>query len=271
VNTVSEMEKTTALNIQDLSFDYGGDPVLDHVSFSIQQGDYVALIGPNGVGKTTLLKILLGILSPREGAVLLHNEPVQSYRSIERAKQIAYVSQHPALSFPLTVFELVSLGRYPHSNRFERGETDNKAIEEALALTDSAHLRDRKFTTLSGGEKQKVLISRALAQSMKILLMDEPTVHLDLYYQLQILKTLKNLCVGRQSIVIAVLHDINLATFFADKAILLRSGKIHAFGTVQDVVNEKNIQDVFGVEMTAREDEKTGSRYFLPRGPLVSK
>ena len=106
---------------------------------------------------------------------------------------------------------------------------------------------------------------------MKILLMDEPTVHLDLYYQLQILKTLKNLCVGRQSIVIAVLHDINLATFFADKAILLRSGKIHAFGTVQDVVNEKNIQDVFGVEMTAREDEKTGSRYFLPRGPLVSK
>ena len=118
------MENTTALNIQDLSFDYGGDPVLDHVSFSIQQGDYVALIGPNGVGKTTLLKILLGILSPREGAVLLHNEPVQSYRSIERAKQIAYVSQHPALSFPLTVFELVSLGRYPHSNRFERGETD---------------------------------------------------------------------------------------------------------------------------------------------------
>ncbi len=265
------MQSTTALNIQDLSFNYDGNPVLDHVSFSIQQGDYVALIGPNGAGKTTLLKILLGILSPREGKVLLNNEPVHSYRPIERAKQIAYVSQHPALSFPLTAFELVSLGRYPHSNRFERGETDSREVEEALDLTDSAHLRDRKFATLSGGEKQKVLISRALAQSRNILLMDEPTVHLDLYYQLQILKTLKKLCIDRQSIVIAVLHDVNLVSFFADKAILLRSGKIHAFGTVQEVVNEKNIRDVFGVEMIAREDEETGSRYFLPRGPLVSK
>lgn len=259
------------LEIHALRFGYDSKPVLEDVSFSIRDGEFVALIGPNGSGKTTLLKILLGLLVPERGAVLLDREPIGSFAPVERAKKIAYVSQQPASSFPLTVLELVSLGRYPHARRFHNSAGDDRAVDDALALTDSLPFKNRSFSALSGGERQKVLIARALAQTRRILLLDEPTVHLDLYYQLQILRTLKKLCVERRSTVVAVLHDLNLVSLFADKALMLGAGKIQAYGSVGDVVNEKNIQEVFGVAMTARMDEPLGIRYFLPRDPLADK
>ncbi len=265
------MEQQAVIKIQNLSFGYEEELALKDVSLSVHAGDFLALIGPNGSGKTTLLKMLLGILAPQQGTVLLYDKAPESYQPKERAKRIAYVSQQPAASFPLTVFELVSLGRYPYSVRFARKTNETTAVAEALALTDSAHLKDRKFTTLSGGEKQKVLISRALAQSMGILLLDEPTVHLDLYYQLQILKTLKWLCVERRTTVVAVLHEVNLVSLFADQVVMLRRGKIHACGAVRETMTEENIEAVFGVAMTAKEDGGAGGRYFVPRDSLVAK
>jgi iron complex transport system ATP-binding protein len=262
------METKIAVEARNLSFGYENGLALANISFSVGEGELVALIGPNGSGKTTLLKILLGFLHPNSGTVALFNAPLSSYAPKERARQISYVSQQPVLNFPLTVFELVALGRYPYAPRFGLSGVDRSAVENALERTASKQIAARRFNALSGGEQQKVLIARALAQSARVLLLDEPILHLDLYYQLQILAALKRLCAHERSTIIAVLHDVNLVSLFADKALLLNDGKLRAFGPVSEVVNEDNIKDLLGVDMKPAEDLETGARYFLPRNPL---
>lgn len=269
--TVFNMEPPTAIETRGVSFAYANGLALTDITFAIGEAELVALIGPNGSGKTTLLKIILGFLRPSSGTVALYNQPLSSFAPKELAKQIAYVSQQPVSSFPLTVFELVALGRYPHSSRFGSSSADLLAVEAALNHTDAKHLGARNFTTLSGGEQQKVLIARALAQTARILLLDEPTLHLDLYYQLQILAALKRLCVEQRVTVITVLHDVNLVSLFADKALLLSAGTLRAFGPVSEVVNETNIREILDVDMKATEDGETGARYFVPRDPLNSR
>jgi iron complex transport system ATP-binding protein len=265
------MNPKIAIGTRGLFFSYQNRPVLTNLSFAIEAGELVALIGPNGSGKTTLLKLLLGLLPSKTGQVSLHDRPLHSYPLRERARQIAYVSQQPALTFPLTSFELVSLGRYPHASRFNFSSADVAAVETALKETDSQHLKDRRFSTLSGGEKQKILIARALAQSARVVLLDEPTLHLDLYYQLQILAALKKLCIQQRITVITVLHDINLVSLFADKALLLSSGALRAFGPVAEVVNETNMRELLGVDMKTTVDAETGVRYFVPRDPFNTR
>ena len=262
------MPSPTAIESRSVSFKYANQSVLTDITFSIGAGELVALIGPNGSGKTTLLKILLGFLPPSAGSVTLGAKPLSSYAPKERAKQIAYVSQQPQLSFPLTAFQLVSLGRYPHGPRGRLSSVDKLAVETALGHTDAMNLSERNFNTLSGGEKQKVLIARALAQSARILLLDEPTLHLDLYYQLQILTALKNLCRDQGIAVITVLHDVNLVSLFADKALLLSDGSLRAFGPVAEVVTEASIRELLGVEMKAVDNDQTGARYFVPQQPF---
>ena len=264
-----EMEGNTILRARNISFGYEKTLVLKNIDFSIRGGDFVALIGPNGSGKTTLLKIILGTLSPMEGEVQLDGKPVLSYAAKERAKKIGYVSQEPVFTFPLTVLELVSLGRYAHSNRFKQRPEDEQAVEDALRQTDSFALRERKFTTLSGGERQKVLIARTLAQTSHLLLMDEPTVHLDIYFQLQILNSLKEICREKKSTIVAVLHDLNLISLFADKALLLKSGECLAFGKVEEVLNKSSIKEAFGVEVATRKEAESETLYFFLRKPLA--
>ena len=257
-----------AMDARALYFSYDGSVVLTNISFAIAAGELVALLGPNGSGKTTLLRILLGLLAPASGKVTLHGQPLSTFEPKARAKTIAYVSQQPKLSFPLTVRELVALGRYPHSGRGKDSPADALAIAQALEHTAAEHLSDRQFNTLSGGEKQKVLIARALAQSARIILLDEPTLHLDLYYQLQILSGLKRLCVAEGVTVITVLHDVNLASVFADKALLLSGGELRAFGPVADVINERSIKELLDVDMTAITGNDARTRYFVPRDPF---
>lgn len=257
----------TVLEAADASFGYDGGLAMAHLNFSAGAGEMIALVGPNGSGKTTLLKLLLGLLPPASGAITLFGAAVSSYTERERAKRIAYVSQQPGALFPLTVSELVALGRYPHAPRFGWSGADQSAVDDALDRADCRHLAARPFPTLSGGEQQKVLIARALAQSARVLLLDEPTLHLDLRYQLQILAALRNLCVKEGLAVITVLHDINLVSIYADKALLLRSGRIAAFGPVHEVVTADTIGDLLGVQVKAVADAETGVRYFLPRPP----
>ena len=261
------MASPTAIEACNVSFRYEKGLPLTDVSFTLAQGELMALIGANGSGKTTLLKLLLGFLLPSTGSVELFNVPLLSYAPRERARQIAYVSQQPVTNFPLTVFELVALGRYPHASRLGLAEADNSAIQEAMERTASKPLAARRFTSLSGGEQQKVLIARALAQSARILLLDEPTLHLDLNYQLQILGALKSLCAEKRIAVITVLHDLNLVSLFADKALLLHRGKARACGPAGGVVNETEIKDLWGVDIKALTDDETGVRYFVPRAP----
>lgn len=264
------MNRRIAIQAQELSFSYKNEPVLTNISFSIGAGQLAALIGPNGSGKTTLLRILLGHLQPSAGQVLLANRRLQTYAPKQLAKTVAYVSQQTGLNFPLTAHELVSLGRFPHNSRFGFSSGDSLAVKRALEATQSMHLSERNFTTLSGGEQQKLLIARALAQSAGILLLDEPTVHLDLFHQLQILSALKRLCVEQQITVMTVLHDVNLISLFADQALLLGSGQLRGCGPVAEVINEKNIKELLGVDMKGAEDRETGFRFFIPRDPFRS-
>jgi len=262
---LSATEGNTVLQVDNLSFAYEKALVLKNIAFSVRRGDFMALIGPNGSGKTTLLKTILGALVPSEGEIWLDGKALSSYPPKERAKKMAYVSQQPLAGFPLTVREMVSLGRYPHEERFHPEAEEGRVVEEALRLTDAQPLSGRKFTALSGGEKQKVLIARALAQTPYLLLLDEPTVHLDLYFQVQILNSLKTLCSEGKSTVVAVLHDLNLVSLFADKVLLLKSGEPVAFGKVDEVMSVERTRDAFGVEVTVIKDSQTGSVYYLPR------
>ena len=265
------MAPTSAIELRHISFGYNAGLLLKDITCFIDAGELVALIGPNGSGKTTLLKILLGLLTPNSGAVTLHGRPLSSYQPKARARTIAYVSQQPASNFPLTVRELVCLGRYPHGGRGSESISDKLAVSNALERTAANDLSDRRFNTLSGGEKQKVMIARALAQSARIVLLDEPTLHLDLSYQLQILSALKRLCAEEQITVVAVLHDVNLISLFADKALLLGAGAVRSFGPVAQVVNEASIKNLLGVDLTAITDNDSGKRYFVPRDPFDAK
>lgn len=257
-----------AIETRNISFGYDRGLLLQDISFSVAAGELIALIGPNGSGKTTLLKILLGLLAPNPGEVRIHGQALSAFEPRARAKTIAYVSQQPALSFPLTVRELVALGRYPHGGRGEETPADISAIESALAKTAATQLANRQFNSLSGGEKQKVLIARALAQSAQVILLDEPTLHLDLHFQLQILGALKQLCGENGITVIAVLHDVNLLSLIADKALLLSGGRLRGFGPTAEVLDEKSIADLLGVDMQAIAGEAEGARYFVPRHPF---
>lgn len=262
------MEATRALDVRNISFGYNGGLLLKDISFSVAAGELIALIGPNGSGKTTLLKILLGLLPPNSGDVRLLGQPLATLEPKARAKTIAYVSQQPALSLPLTVRELVAFGRYPHGGRGRESAADTVAITDALERCAASDLRDRQFNTLSGGEKQKVLIARALAQSARVLLLDEPTLHLDLNFQLQILSALRRLCVDEGITVITVLHDVNLVSLFADNALLLSDGDLCGFGPVAEVVNEASIKKLLDVDMTAVAGTDSRPRYFVPRDPF---
>jgi len=262
------MEAKSAFEVSGISFGYNGGLLLQNISFRIAAGELTALIGPNGSGKTTLLKILLGLLPPSCGEVTLLGESLAVYSPRTRAKAVAYVSQQPALSFPLTVRELVSLGRYPHGGRGKESEVDRLAITHALERTAAEHLRNRQFDSLSGGEKQKVLIARALAQSARVLLLDEPTLHLDLKFQLQIISALKRLCLEDGLTVITVLHDVNLVSLFADKALLLSGGTLRGFGPVTEVINEASINKLLDVDMKEIRGNESQLRYFVPRHPF---
>jgi iron complex transport system ATP-binding protein len=265
---VNASPNTAALEARAVCVGYGNELVLKNVDFSINRGQFLALLGPNGSGKTTLLKALLGALVPLRGEILVAGKAVLAYSLRERAKKIAYVSQQPHLDFPLTVWELVSLGRYPHEKRFKHEAENDRGIRDALSVTGSFSFTGRKLGTLSGGEKQKVFIARALAQSSYLLLLDEPTVHLDLRFQLEILKSLKRICRQQNLTVVAVLHDLNLASLFADVALLLKGGEVHAFGTPQEVMTQRIIRDVFAVDILVMKDPDNHASYFLPRKPL---
>ena len=262
------MNATCALEVRGISFGYNAGLLLKDISFSVAAGELIALIGPNGSGKTTLLKLMLGLLPPSAGEIDLLGQPQSTYPPLALAKTIAYVSQQPALSFPLIVRELVALGRYPHGARRRESAADRLAIEIALENTSANELGNRQFNSLSGGERQKVLIARALAQSAQVLLLDEPTLHLDLNFQLQILSALKRLCIDGGITVITVLHDINLVSLFADKALLLGNGILRGFGPVAEVINEASIKELLDVDMKQIGGNDSQPRYFVPHDPF---
>jgi iron complex transport system ATP-binding protein len=256
----------------DLSFAYrgaaaGAPLVLDGVSMRVERGTSVALLGPNGAGKTTLLKLLAGMLQPRSGQVTLDGRPVSGLTRREIARRLAVVPQETRTPFDFTVIEMVLMGRYPHLGAFElEGLRDLAIAREALAATGTAAFEARAFSTLSGGEKQRVVIAGALAQSAEALLLDEPTAALDLKYQFEIVGLLRRLNAERGTTVIVSTHDLNLAAALCDRVVLLRGGRIMAQGTTADVFTPENIRALYEVDADVQFHERAGRLMVVPIG-----
>ena len=224
------------LEVAHLSCGYGGAPVVKDVSFRVEEGKRLCILGPNGCGKTTLLRGLVGIL-PMEGSVKVQGADLKDMSAREKGKKIALMSQLSALYFSYTVYETVMLGRYVHQKKgifSKETEGDRRIVEECLRRTGILELRDRLITELSGGQLQRVFLARAFAQEPQVVLLDEPTNHLDLKYQLELIENLKEWAGREGHCVVGVLHDINLALSFADVVLLMEEGTVKACETVEN-------------------------------------
>lgn len=242
-----------------LSFKVGDKLILNDLNFQIGRGECVGLLGPNGSGKTTLLKILSGVWPNYTGAANINVIPVKNYRPKGLAKSVAVVPQDASFVFSFTALEVVMMGRFAHRSGlgFETA-SDYQIARASLEKTDAWQFRDRKINTLSGGERQRVLLARALAQKPKILLLDEPTSHMDLKHQQQLLDLVKGLHEQGMTILV-VMHDVNIAAKICERLFFLKEGKLVAQGKTGEVLGPSVLQDVFEVPHTS-----VGG-YFFPR------
>lgn len=232
------------ITAQDITFGYDSTLVLDGVAVSAHRGQVVGLIGPNGSGKTTLLRTLYAALTPRAGLVTIDGHPVRELSPTKVARRIAVVAQDNAPELPLTVADMVLLGRSPLRSAFQSySVTDHQAAAAALRRVGARELADRTFNTLSGGEKQRVLIARTLAQEADHLLLDEPTNYLDIRYQHDILTLVRTLDVTT----VVVLHDLNLAARYCDHLVLLDRGKVASSGPTDAVLTPETLEPVYGI------------------------
>lgn len=231
---------------RNLSYAYGGGPlVVNGVSLTAAPGTMTAVIGSNGSGKSTLIRMLAGLLKPRSGSILLGGVALDVWEPRLRAREIAYVPQSTATVFPFPAIDLVLSGRAPHAVRFRfEGGHDTEKAMEALELADAAHLASRPFTSLSGGERQMVILARALAQEPRLLLLDEPSSSLDLKHRAALIRTLMELRRTRNLSAIMVTHDIQMAGAF-DRIVALRCGEVAASGTPDEVLSEPRLRDVY--------------------------
>jgi len=234
------------LEVKDVDSGYGAEKILSGITFSVESGDIAGVIGPNGSGKTTLIRTISRALRPSKGAVLLSGQDVQHMKSVFLARNVAVVSQNIEIS-PMTVEEFVLLGRIPHhaSLQFFESRKDFEIAEHSMTLTDTLRFRDKLITRLSGGERQMVFIARALAQEPKLLLLDEPTSHLDITHQVITLDLIKKLNRGIGLTVIMVLHDLNLAGEYCNRLILFSRGRLRTTGTPEDVLQYTIIEEVY--------------------------
>jgi len=250
------------LTVERLGFKYGNREALREITLSVEKNELVSIVGPNGSGKSTLLKCMDRILKPSFGAAFLDGKGMDKMSSKELAKEIGYVPQNAAQSFSLTVFDAVLLGRKPYM-KFRVGEEDRKKVAEAMKLTGIESLSERYFDELSGGEKQKVLIARALAQETKVLLLDEPTSNLDIKHQLEILELTRSLRGKRDISVVMAIHDLNLASRFSDRIVMLKDGEVFAAGEPDNVFTEENISSIYGVAVHIVK-HNSGAHYIVP-------
>ena len=260
----SHPEKIPALEVNDLAFSYGATPVLADVSFSIHPGEFVGIIGPNGSGKSTLLRLMAGIERPARGTVRLDGAPLDRLSRREAARQIAVVPQETTFTFAFTALEVVLMGRSPHLGRFSlEGPDDLDIARRAMDATDTWHFRERRMDALSGGEKQRVVIARALAQEPAILLLDEPTTALDIRHQVDIYRLLHRLHRDAGLIIVLVSHDMNLSARACERLLLLPRGRIQRDGPPDEVIRADLLSEVYGTDLHVQRDPASGAPVVL--------
>jgi len=254
--------------VKNLKFRYLENWVLDDVSFEVIEGEILGIIGPNGSGKTTILRLLSRVLTPQQGEIYLQKKNIFQFQQREIGRIVGVVPQENYFPFPFTVGEVVLMGRSPWLSGFgfERNE-DLQIASEAMALTNTLGLSNRLIFELSGGEKQRVIIARALAQKPQVMLLDEPTVYLDIGHQVEIYDLIKKLNAEKRLTVIIVSHDLNLASGYCDRLLLLDRGAIYEMGTPKEVITEENLSRVYHSKVLVEENPVTGA----PRVTLLSK
>ncbi|MBO4502478.1 MAG: ABC transporter ATP-binding protein [Candidatus Methanomethylophilus sp.] len=243
------------IDLKDVEITLSKKKIIDHVNIDVDSGEFVGLIGPNGSGKSTLLKATYRVLKKYEGAILIDGTDIKTETIHASALKTAVVPQHSYSNFDFTVRDVVLMGRAPHKKAMEFDNQEDYAIaDEALAKVGMTEFADRSFYTLSGGEQQRIVLARAMAQQTKCMVLDEPTNHLDVKYQLQLMDIVKSLNVT----VLCALHDLNIAGAYCDKLYLLKDGKVYCYGTPEEVLTPENILNVYGVHAVVTRSPNTG-------------
>ncbi|WGI17376.1 ABC transporter ATP-binding protein [Methanonatronarchaeum sp. AMET-Sl] len=248
------------LKVKGIEFSYSSRRILNNVDLKLKEGEILSLIGPNGSGKTTLLKCINRILKPQYGVMMLNGEDIQKMTRKNIAKNIGYVPQTEKNTFPTTVFDTILMGRKPHTNNWGPKEKDLEIVSEIIETLNIEDLSMKKTNELSGGQRQKVMIGRALAQEAEVLILDEPTSNLDLKHQLEVLQLINKQKEKGTSAIMAI-HDLNQAKRFSDKLIMLKNGEIHSAGD-PTILNRRNIREVYGVKVNI--NKNNGHEWIYP-------
>jgi len=253
------------IELENVTFAYETEPVLREVSLQIPAGQMLGIIGPNSSGKSTLLRLVAGILRPDGGRVLIDGRESASLSRREAARLVSFVPQETPVSFPFRVSEIVLMGRTPHLGlfSFERDE-DLRIARQALEATDTYHLRQRYLDELSGGERQLVIMARALAQAAPVMLLDEPTTFLDVRHQVDIFEIITRQKREQGRTVLVVSHDLNMASQYCARLVLLDRGRIVADGTPEEVLNAAVLEETYKVKMNVQKDPASGRPFVIP-------
>jgi iron complex transport system ATP-binding protein len=251
-----------SLEINNMSVEIGKRRIVEGVNIEVPDGRFVGLLGPNGSGKSTILKAIYRVLRPSSGQILLDGADLLAMKPRDVAQRVAVVAQESTVEFDFTVLEMVMIGRTPHKRAFDRDdETDRAIVLGAIERVGCEHLINRSFNTLSGGEKQRVLVARTVAQGADHLILDEPTNHLDIRYQMEILELVSGLGVT----VLAALHDLSLAALFCDTVYLLADGLVVTGGRPEAVITTEMVRHAYGADVLIVEHPETGTPHLIPR------
>ena len=241
------------LALKQIGFHYRGGFALQDIDLLIPEKSFLALIGPNGSGKTTLLHIMSGLLQAETGQVYLENQPLRSFTRRELARRIAVISSQQYFEFPFPVADIVAMGRFPYLGRLQKlTSRDWQIVEEALQRTEIWDLKDRPISQLSSGERQRVLLARAVAQRPSILMLDEPNTHLDIHHQIAIFRLLQDLNQEHSMTLVVVLHDLTAASAFCQTVALLSEGKLVKTGTPKEVITTETIRSVYKADIVVQ-------------------
>jgi len=260
---------TEAVALEGVRAGYGATDVLADLTLAVERGELFGVLGPNGCGKTTLLKLLAGVLTPDSGTVVLDGRALTTMSRRHIARRIAVVPQETHPAFEYSVLEMALMGRHPHLGSFQlEGPADLAIAHESLDATGTLHLAERSYMALSGGEKQRVIIASALAQTPEVLLLDEPTASLDLGYQLEIGLLMQRLNRERSATMVMATHDLNLAASLCDTLVLMRNGRVLASGHTSEVLTSAMVRQLYDVEADVRVHELAGHLTVVPLGRL---
>lgn len=257
----------SGLQTEQLTLNYGDQPIIHNLSFEIPLHKITVLVGANGSGKSTLLRSMARLMKPNSGHVLLDDRALQSISTKEIAKRLAILPQGPVAPEGVTVQQLVKQGRYPHQRWYQQwSEEDERVVEQALAATQLLPFKDRPIDQLSGGQRQRAWIAMTLAQETPILLLDEPTTYLDMTHQIELLDFLFELNREKKRTIVMVLHDLNLASRYADHLVAIHNKTIAIQGKPEQIVTSDMVQEVFGMESIIHEDPIFGTPLCIPKG-----